>query len=210
MREQSIHFGSFPELSAKWGEPEKPWAAVVFSHPHPLMGGSMSNNVVRLVCHFLNRLDVATLRYDFRGVGESGGEYDQGEGEKEDVLAAVAEARWRTEELEIPLFLVGYSFGSWVNWNSLNQLGGLAGAVFISPPLGSEEYPWPGRNDLDLPISIFIGSADHIAPKEVFLRHLDDLGPVSELEIVDGMDHFWIGYENNLARKIENWIRKFL
>ena len=84
---------------------------VVICHPHSLMGGSMYNNVVEAVQEAFSAENVSTLRFNFRGVGGSTGVYDEGRGEKEDILA-VCEYMKKLGLTE--LFFAGYSFGAWV------------------------------------------------------------------------------------------------
>lgn len=83
--------------------------AAVLCHPHPQMGGTMHDAVVSAVQDELARLGVTTLRFNYRGVGASEGSYDNGQGETEDVLAAV---HWLRENSDAKrLVLSGYSFG---------------------------------------------------------------------------------------------------
>ncbi len=86
-------------------------AAAVVSHPHPLYGGTLQNPVIFHADRELSRAGFTTLRFNFRGVGRSEGAHDQGAGEAEDVGAAAA---WLKRLMpDVPLFLVGFSFGSW-------------------------------------------------------------------------------------------------
>ena len=71
-------------------EGEGPFGLVVVCHPHPLYGGNMYNNVVHAVCEKLGQKKIAWLKFNFRGVGESGGSFAGGVGEKEDLKAAIA------------------------------------------------------------------------------------------------------------------------
>ena len=85
-------------------------AAAVVAHPHPAHGGTMHNPVIFHAERELFRSGFTTMRFNFRGVGESQGEYDECRGEVEDLAAATS---WlRGVALGLPLFLVGYSFGS--------------------------------------------------------------------------------------------------
>lgn len=111
----------------------------VVCHPHSLMGGTMDNPVVKTLVEALFRAGYATLRFNFRGVGSSGGTFAEGIGEQADVLAAVAflESRGAYEVL-----LAGYSFGVWV------IAGALAGepllpAIFVAPPLALFPFDLP-------------------------------------------------------------------
>src|SRR5579875_1176116 len=87
-----------------------PRGVLVVCHPHPLYGGSMDNNVVDALCDAALQEGLAALRFNFRGVGRSTGSYDNGEGEQEDVLAAVQAAGDRLSGAAIGL--AGYSFGA--------------------------------------------------------------------------------------------------
>ncbi len=87
-----------------------PLLAAVICHPHPLYGGTMHNKVVHTVARVLRGAGAATLRFNFRGVGSSAGRYDDGLGESDDALAAVAVVRARWPGL--PLVLAGFSFGA--------------------------------------------------------------------------------------------------
>ena len=85
---------------------------LVISHPHPLYGGEMRNHVVGIIQEIFSGKGWTTLRFNFRGVGRSQGEYDEGVGEREDVGAAI---RYLKELGIKEIVLAGYSFGAWVN-----------------------------------------------------------------------------------------------
>ena len=105
---------------------------VVVTHPHPLYGGNMHNNVVIAVSRAYQSRGCTTLRFNFRGVGGSQGNYDDGVGEQEDVRAAVA---YLADNGMEQIDLAGYSFGAWVNALAIN--GGLqvARMIMLSPPV---------------------------------------------------------------------------
>ena len=86
--------------------------ALIVSHPHPQHGGDMLNNVVETIVESYHEREYTTLRYNFRGVGASEGEYDNGVGEQEDVRAAI---EYLSSMGKDNIDLAGYSFGSWVN-----------------------------------------------------------------------------------------------
>jgi hypothetical protein len=91
--------------------PAHPAGAAVVAHPHPLFGGTMHTKVVYRAARLLaDRFRLATLRFNFRGVGASAGRYDEGRGETDDLVAAVRFLRERHPEG--PLVLAGFSFGS--------------------------------------------------------------------------------------------------
>src|SRR5262245_39461653 len=106
--------GRSVELEAVLREPseERLQGAAVVCHPHPSYGGTMDNRVVFRAAKSVVNAGWAALRFNFRGVGASTGTFDHGEGEKDDVLAAIEflERRYPSR----PLALVGFSFGAWV------------------------------------------------------------------------------------------------
>jgi len=91
---------------------DEPVAIVVIAHPLPTMGGTMDNKVVTTLARTFVELGFVTLRFNFRGVGGSAGEFDNGNGEMEDMLAVVQHAQDAFGHL--PLILSGFSFGGYV------------------------------------------------------------------------------------------------
>src|SRR5271163_4574495 len=115
MKEQRVTFASgVLTLEGLLARPEgaKPVRGAVVCHPHPLYGGSMYNNVVDAVLAAMWKKEWATLRFNFRGVGESEGEHDGGAGEAEDVAAAMAFVTSLSGVQPEGAVLAGYSFGS--------------------------------------------------------------------------------------------------
>jgi uncharacterized protein len=84
----------------------------LIAHPHPLQGGTLDNKVVQTLAKTFAALGYAAVRFNFRGVGQSEGEFDDGIGETDDALAALAAAK--LEFGELPVALAGFSFGSYV------------------------------------------------------------------------------------------------
>jgi uncharacterized protein len=84
----------------------------LIAHPHPLQGGTLDNKVVQTLAKTFAALGYAAVRFNFRGVGQSEGQFDDGIGETEDALAALAAAK--LEFGELPVALAGFSFGSYV------------------------------------------------------------------------------------------------
>ena len=84
--------------------------AAIVCHPHPLYGGTLHNKVVFRLARAARRAHSAVLRFNFRGVGQSAGSYDEGNGEQDDLRAAVAYMNDRYPEL--PLVVAGFSFGA--------------------------------------------------------------------------------------------------
>lgn len=110
-----------------------PRAIAVVAHPLPTMGGTMDNKVVMTLAKTFVELGCATLRFNFRGTGDSAGEFDEGDGEVDDVLAVVSYAQQQYGEL--PLILSGFSFGGYVQARAAEQLLPHA-LVLIAPAIG--------------------------------------------------------------------------
>ena len=89
-----------------------PRGIALVAHPHPLQGGTLDNKVVQTLAKTFAALGYAAARFNFRGVGKSEGQFDDGIGETDDALAALAAAK--LEFGELPVVLAGFSFGSYV------------------------------------------------------------------------------------------------
>lgn len=168
-------------------------AAAVITHPHPLYGGSMDNNVVWTATRAFGDRGWATLRFNFRGVGQSTGTYGEGIGEVADLFAAVSYLKSRQVGL---CFVVGYSFGAAVAARALREGLEAAGAILIAPPIAFMDLGFlPRTPGIRL---IIVGDEDALCP----LRDLQALlaeGPEGvALRIVPGADHFFGGRERDL------------
>ena len=145
--------------------PEQPIGsspAVVVCHPHPILGGDMDNPIVTAICRALDRCGLASLRFNFRGVGRSEGEFTNGLNEQSDLLAAVETlSLWPGIDGE-RVGLAGYSFGATVVLQGIAQYSSVRCLAFIAPPLKTLK----GSNlALDARPMLFVsGENDRIAP----------------------------------------------
>jgi hypothetical protein len=168
---------------------------VVITHPHPLYGGDMHNPVVDTMRRAYRIKGVATLRFNFRGTGESEGQHDNGVGEQDDVLAALS---FLTESGFQPVDLAGYSFGAWVNALMLQREGRSENLVMVSPPVAFVDFASIGRlPELRLVVT---GSRDEIAPPGVIRQMLTTWNLSAHFDIIDGSDHFY----NRHTRQLED------
>jgi len=166
---------------------------VVITHPHPLYGGDMYNLVVETIVHVYNIKGYSTLKFNFRGVGRSQGTYDNGDGEQKDVLAALSFlGDMGMEQID----LAGYSFGAWVNAHAVQEDVAVKNMVMISPPAGFMDFSTIGPMErLKLVVT---GSRDDIAPADVVKQMCSVWNPNARFEVIDGADHFYGGYLNQL------------
>ena len=187
-------------------EPIQPFG-IVLCHPHPQFGGTMANNVVRSIYKSFGKMGYPIVRFNFRGVGYSAGVYAGGVAEQEDVIAACYFLQGKTASLmnNLPILLVGYSFGSVVAASVANNLDFILGYVAIS-------YPFTFIPD-------FISQAHTLKPKLFLMGSRDDFTTIKAFnaeferfphpkakQIIPNIDHFWIGAENSLVEAIQIWI----
>jgi alpha/beta superfamily hydrolase len=175
-------------------------SGVVITHPHPLYGGSMDNNVVWTALRAYGNRGWSTLRFNFRGVGGSTGRYGDGLAEVEDVAGAVTFLKSRVPG---PCYVVGYSFGAAVAARALMEGLQVAGAVLISPPIAFMDLDFlPETPGLSL---IVAGDEDDLCPLaevEELCRHRQ---PPVDLRVVSGADHFYGGREEELYRILQEY-----
>ena len=166
---------------------------VVITHPHPLYGGNMHNNVVAAITRTYQELGRTTLRFNFRGVGNSQGSYGDGIGEQEDVQAAIA---YLAASGMKRIDLAGYSFGAWVNGHISCTKADIANMVMVSPPVAFIEFD--SVRAIDCLNLIVTGSRDDIAPAEMIRQTYQRWNAAAHFEVIDGADHFYGGYEDKL------------
>ena len=160
-----------------------PHAIVVVAHPLSTMGGTMENKVVTTLAKTFVELSFVALRFNFRGVGNSEGEFDEGDGEVDDVLAVVRHAR--QEYGDLPLILSGFSFGGYVQARAAQQLHPQQ-LVLVAPAVGRFAMPSVPHNTL-----LIHGDQDEVVP----LADVLHWARPQQLPIVvlPGAEHFFHG-----------------
>ncbi|MEW5921552.1 MAG: alpha/beta fold hydrolase [Bacillota bacterium] len=170
---------------------------VVLCHPHPLYGGNMHNNVILAVCHSLNTAGIAALRFNFRGVGSSGGHFDNGDGEQDDARAALTVLAERQEIAAGRLGVMGYSFGGMVTLAMGRNNERVKALAAVSPVL------IPGiLQGVNKPVFFISGSDDHVVAPQALFREVAGMELPGKVEVVQMADHFWWGHEDNVGRKL--------
>ena len=166
---------------------------VVVTHPHPLYGGDMYNLVVESIVHVYNIKGYSTLKFNFRGVGGSFGSYSEGVGEQKDVLAALS---FLSEKGMDRIDLAGYSFGAWVNAHVVQKDTVVNQMIMVSPPVGYMDFTSVSTmNCLEFVVT---GSRDDIAPADKIKKMITSWNPNARFDVIDGADHFYGGYLNQL------------
>ncbi|MFH2005194.1 MAG: alpha/beta fold hydrolase [bacterium] len=173
--------------------------AIVLCHPHPQYGGSMDNNVVLAARDALGALGFGTLRFNFRGVGRSGGAQATGLGEADDLAPLLEDLAARDAD---EVHLAGYSYGAWVALQALR--GGLtpASLLLFSPPL--DFLPFEDLRLPDADCLITVGDRDEYCAAPSLQRWLDLQPGTDRLTqvVLPGGDHFYWGQEGALKRAI--------
>lgn len=203
MRIQGIKFDCTGFLlDGKLSIPEGtgPFATIIVCHPHPLYGGNMDNNVVIAIADSLSKAGILSLRFNFRGVGNSEGSYGHGIGEQEDVKAALELLIATPEVKPDSIGLIGYSAGAsfalpvGVQDERIMVLGA------ISPTINMTDLSYL-ENCLK-PKLFISGSLDNFTPADVFLSFCQKLTEPKKYQIIEGADHFWSGFEAKLAAHV--------
>jgi len=174
-------------------------AVAVLAHPHPLQGGSLHNPVVFHCERELNRAGLTTLRFNFRGVGTSDGDYDKGLGEVDDVAAALSWARGLAPQL--PLFLVGYSFGAWCGIRHAVTNSKLSALIAIGLPL-TARFPLPELERLSCPLTVVQGSDDEFGSPVDLRALLERCKPEAKLRVVEGATHLFPDRARDAAMQV--------
>ncbi|MBN2809821.1 MAG: alpha/beta fold hydrolase [Deltaproteobacteria bacterium] len=174
-------------------------SGVVLTHPHPLYGGEMNNPVVKCVAKVFQAAGWSTLRFNFRGVGASQGRYDEGRGEVDDLLAAVAYLR--TQGVG-EIYLAGYSFGAWIIYQAIaaDRISGL-GIIMVAPPVAMMDFSATIKlPDLWLVVA---GENDEIAPPYQVKPLTHAWNPQAHFSEIPNADHFFNGCQKSLALAIK-------
>lgn len=157
MTKQVVFAGPAGQLEGVLHMPaEEAVAIAVVAHPLPTMGGTMDNKIVTTLAKTFTELGFATLRFNFRGVGASSGEFDGGNGEVEDMLAVIEHARDAFGQL--PLILAGFSFGGYVAARAAQHQPPHK-LVLIAPAVGRFAMPHVPHNTL-----LIHGEHDEVIP----------------------------------------------
>jgi alpha/beta superfamily hydrolase len=173
---------------------ETPRGTCLICHPHPLYGGAMSNKVVYALASTAARAGLVTLRFNFRGVGRSGGQFDQGEGETDDTVWLAGQLRAVFPQL--PLVLAGFSFGAFVSLQAAPRVAATA-LMSVAPPFALTRPiyavpdgapPHPG-----CPWAVIHSRDDDTVAYDDTAAALAGYQPPPVLTTVDGAGHFFHG-----------------
>ncbi len=177
-------------------------ATAVICHPHPQHGGTMRNKVVTIIERSLRELGLATVRFNFRGVGDSEGEFDSGDGEVADLLAVVEWARQARPETD--LWLAGFSFGAYICLRSAHQLP-VRQLITVAPPV--ERFGFEDLIPPSCPWLVVQGDEDEVVSPQAVFDWVQGLDLPPELVVLEGSGHFFHRRLMDLRGLIKNSVQ---
>lgn len=188
-------------------ERDAPVALVL--HPHPQFGGTMNNKIVYNLHYIFHRLGYSVLRFNFRGVGRSQGEFDQGVGELSDAAAALDYLQSLKPDAKIT-FIAGFSFGAWIGMQLLMRRPEASGFISVAPPANMYDFtflaPCPSSG------LIINGEADRIAPQEDIVKLVERLQAQKGITIthqtVPGANHFFESGMDEMTGAVEGYVAR--
>lgn len=180
-----------------------PAFVAVVCHPHPQYGGTMTNKVVHTLAKSFNELGAAAVRFNYRGVGESEGAYDDGNGETLDALAAIGwvTARWPAAQL----WLGGFSFGGAIAIRAAAQVDARR-LVTVAPAIrlvAVDVFATPRVSWL-----VVQGDSDELVEAAHVQQWASSLQPPPEFVMLPGVDHFFHGRLKELREVVLRWVRE--
>lgn len=171
----------------------------IICHPHPLYGGTMNNKVVTTLARTMTELGLPSIRFNFRGIGASAGEYGQGDGETEDLLAVMA---WVNQHFpNHKVWLAGFSFGSYIAMRGaflkreqVTQLITIAPAVTY--------FDFTQHHHIDCPWLLVMGEEDELVPLAEVKAWLAKLPVPIQTFFMPGVSHFFHGHLTQLREHL--------
>lgn len=174
-------------------------AVVVFCHPHPLHGGSLTNKVVHMLSMAFVDMGHVVVRFNFRGVGQSGGSFDHGVGEATDLIHVAKTVQgWLPGA---PVWLAGFSFGAYVATRAHRQAGAEK-LLLVAPPVSM--YDFDELGEISVPWMVMQGSADEVIDANAVKNWLKKQQNPPGLAWLEGGSHFFHGQLNWLKETIKS------
>ena len=188
-------------------DPNAPIALIL--HPHPRAGGNMDYPVTVQLFHLFMKRGFSVLRFNFRGVGRSQGEFDSGIGELADAATALDWLQ-TSNPTASQCWVAGYSFGAWIGMQLLMRRPETDGFISVSPPTNAYDFsflaPCPASG------LILHGSADTVVPPVEVERVVSKLrtqkGIVIDYDLVEGANHFWTDRLGDVESRVGAYLDK--
>ncbi len=189
--------------------PNAPIALVL--HPHPQYGGTMNNKVVYALYQTFVAKGFSVLRFNFRGVGRSQGQFDNGQGELSDAASSLD---WlQTQNPNAPAcWIAGFSFGAWIAMQLMMRRPEIGGFISVAPPASIYDFsflaPCPASG------LIVHGDKDELVPLAAVNKLAQKLSSQKNIKIdyrvIEGADHFFASHGDNLNQIVESYLMRAL
>ncbi|MGA0601082.1 alpha/beta hydrolase [Caulobacter sp. KR2-114] len=200
--------GAAGRIEARYSQRKEETAPIaLILHPHPRAGGHMDNPVAVQLFHLFMKRGFNVLRFNFRGVGRSQGEFDSGIGELADAATALDWLQ-SSHPAASQCWVAGYSFGAWIGMQLLMRRPETDGFISVSPPTNAYDFsflaPCPASG------LILHGANDTVVPPVEVERVVSKLrtqkGIVIDYDLVEGANHFW----NDQLKEVETRVGAYL
>jgi alpha/beta superfamily hydrolase len=170
----------------------------IVCHPHPLYGGTMHNKVVTTLTKTFQNLGLNTVRFNFRGVDRSGGRFDNGFGELDDLLAVIDWVQQERSSKEI--WLAGFSFGAFIAAKAATQIS-VGKLVTVAPPV--QNFPMNALPPITCPWVLVQGDMDDVVPPKEVIEWAEARDPRPVILRFPEAGHFFHGQLGELRARLE-------
>ena len=175
---------------------------IILCHPHPLHGGTMHNKVVTILERSMRELGLRTVRFNFRGVGQTEGTHDDGYGETDDLFTV---AEWvRKTRPDDALWLGGFSFGSYIALRAALNLH-VGQLITVAPP--ADRFPFESLHHPECPWLVVQGDEDEIVNVDAVRSWVESIEPPPELIVMEEAGHFFHRRLMDLRGLLKNGVR---
>ncbi|MAF95321.1 MAG: alpha/beta hydrolase [Rhodospirillaceae bacterium] len=207
-----IFNGPDGRLEGRYHQSKRPNAPLaLLLHPHPQYGGTMNNKVIFSLYQNFMRRGFSSLRFNFRGVGRSQGQFDNGQGELSDAASALDWMQSRNPNTST-CWIAGFSFGAWVAMQLMMRRPEISGFISIAPPASQHDFsflaPCPASG------MIIHGDKDEVVPQSSVDKLAQKLQKQKNIKIdyriIEGSDHFFMDHLEPLNEHVNDYLDKML
>jgi uncharacterized protein len=192
------------EVATTWPIEKTPLLVMVICHPHPLHLGTMNNKVVTTLARCAQILGMPSVRFNFRGVGQSAGEFANAIGEQDDALSVIS---WVHEQLpNAHIVLAGFSFGSYVAAAVAARVNRLQALISVAPPVHHYDF-----NAIELPSCpwlVLMGDQDEVVPLAAVQQWAEQNATHLDYQQIADCSHFFHGQLITLRERVIGWLKK--
>ncbi|MBL6942696.1 MAG: alpha/beta hydrolase [Rhodospirillales bacterium] len=205
-----IFNGPEGRLEGRYQHAKKPGGPIALVlHPHPLHGGTMNNKVTYALYQTFVKRGFSVLRFNFRGVGRSQGQFDSGIGEMSDAASALDWMQTHNPNAQT-CWIAGFSFGAWIAMQLMMRRPEIGGFISLAPPADAYDFtflaPCPASGQ------IIHGERDEVVPKEAVDKLAQKLSSqkniVIDYETIAGADHFFSTKMDVMNKLVGNYLDK--